>query len=128
MEYIFSIFRSSTDTSSNDTNDTPSNNTIEIINTSNKLSNKYSNELQIIDAFLQKNYLNNNGTPGGGGVHDPKDLRVKKLYQKAISRRIYNDFIEEIHTQLPIMLEKEMKRQPLTKKIAKETLRKYLYY
>jgi len=97
----------------------------------NKIVNvdKYREEKKVISDFLIKYSASSNHTftPAGGGVHDLKDSRVKKLYNDAMSERIYRDFIDDINSELPKLLKKEMAKNNLTQNAAKKCLINYLY-
>lgn len=138
MEFLLSFFQSSTVTQNTDIVIIPSesetvDNTVDKIDKIDKIDNnkiaklnvKYSNEVQTINEFLIKS-KHSVHKPGGGGSHDLKDKRVRKLLNDALSQRTYHDFLDDINCSLPVLLKREMKRQNLTMGVAKKSLTNYL--
>lgn len=119
MDYILSfIYPSSTDNTTN----------IVVDKCNKKVKDVYSEQCEVINKFLEtrdKSILNK---PGGGGEHNPNDKRVKRLVNDAMSLRVYNDFIDDVSVNLPVILKNEIKKQHiLTNNTAKKRLVNYLY-
>lgn len=123
MDYLISWFYPSSLTSS--INENGNGDDIKILKI-NKIDLTYTNECKVINEFLEKRN-STQFTPGGGGCHDMNDIRVKQLYNDAMSDYTYNEFINEINLNLPYLLRKEIKcKNNLTKKCAKSALMNYL--
>lgn len=127
MDYLISWFYPSSLTSSiNNENGNENGDNIKILKI-NKIDITYTNECKVINEFLEKRNSTQLFTPGGGGCHDMNDIRVKQLYNDAMSDYTYNEFINEINLNLPYLLRKEIKcKNNLTKKCAKSALMNYL--
>lgn len=134
MDYILSLFSSSTNSNpSNEGTNEVLNDNIEMVTLNTikkqKVTETYGNIVSVINDFLIKH--NNTKfplhSPAGGCISDSSDVRIKKIQQNFHSEKVYTEFMNEIMQNLPILLKTEMKRKQLTKKTAKEVLRKYLY-
>jgi len=88
----------------------------------------YKDAVNTINEFLKSRKIDCVNKPAGGGEHNPKDKRVKKLVNDAMSTRVYNDFIDDINYNLPFILQHEIKKQHiLTMESARKRLANYMY-